>query len=62
MKKAKANYCDRKARARNKAIEWQIDFENHNYSWEELAEWGSHFEKLGKRYGLLTEFRENGIC
>jgi hypothetical protein len=31
-------------------------------SWGELAYWQEYFEKLGKRYGLLTEFRENCIC
>lgn len=50
-----------KMRREREAIEWQHDFENHNYSWGELAEWDAYFEKLGRRYGLLTEFRENGI-
>lgn len=27
----------------------------------ELYEFGAYFERLGKRYGLLKEFRENGI-
>ncbi len=27
----------------------------------ELADITAHFTKLGKRYGLLKEFRENGI-
>lgn len=56
------NYQEMKAKAREKAIEWQLDFCNHNYSWGELADFQDYFEKLGKRYGLLTEFRENGIC
>lgn len=54
-------YQKTKERVRDKAIEWQADFENHNYSYGELAAWNSYFEKLGKRYGLLAEFRENGI-
>lgn len=54
-------YQRAKERVRDKAIEWQADFENHNYSYGELAAWNSYFEKLGKRYGLLAEFRENGI-
>ena len=57
-----SNYQKAKENARNKAIEWQADFCNHNYSWEELIEFQNYFEKLGKRYGLLTEFRENCIC
>lgn len=55
-------YQERKEKAREEAIEWQRDFENHNYYWSELAEQAKHFEKLGKRYGLLKEFKENGIC
>lgn len=50
-----------KERARNKAIEWQMDFNNHNYSYGELAYYGDYFERLAKRYGLVKEFRENGI-
>lgn len=55
-------YQQDKERAREKAVNWQLDFENHNYSYGELADYGDYFYKLGKRYGLLKEFRENGIC
>lgn len=57
-------YQQRKEEAREQAIKWQHDFGNLNYYyyWSELADWAEHFEKLGKRYGLLKEFRENGIC
>lgn len=55
-------YAVRKAEVREEAIDWQLDFENHDYSWGELADWQTYFETLGRRYGLLTEFRENGIC
>ncbi len=55
-------YARRKNAVRQKAIDWQSDAENHNYSWGELAEWQSYFERIGRRYGLLSEFRENGIC
>lgn len=54
-------YQELKEKARQEAIEWQSDFGNHNYSWGELAEWGSYFEKKAKRYGLVKEFRENCI-
>lgn len=50
-----------KAKARQQAIDWQLDFANHNYSYYDLYNWGNHFERLGKRYGLLKEFRENGV-
>ena len=54
-------YQERKEKARQKAIEWQMDFENHNYSYGEIAYFQNYFERLGKRYGLLKEFRENAI-
>lgn len=62
MKNTKTTYATKKAVARQEAIDWQNDFANHNYSYGELVEFGEHFEKLGRRYGLLKEFRENGIC
>ena len=61
MKNTKTTYASNKAVARQEAIDWQNDFDNHNYSYGELAEFGYHFEKLGRRYRLLREFRENGI-
>ena len=54
-------YQRAKERARNKAIEWQMDIENHNYSYGELAYYQEYFERIGRRYGLISEFRENGI-
>ena len=50
-----------KQKARDKAVEWQLDFNNHNYSYGELAEFQDYFERLAKRYGLVKEFRENCI-
>lgn len=62
MKNTKTTYARNKAVARQEAIDWQKDVANHDYNYGELAEFGEHFEKLGRRYGLLKEFRENGIC
>ena len=59
---ANPNYLKRQAEVRQEAIDWQNDFANHNYSWGELAVWNDHFTQLGRRYGLLREFHENGIC
>ena len=56
-----ATYLERKAKAREQAIRWQAEFQYHNYSYSELADCQVHFEKLGKRYGLIREFKENGI-
>ena len=55
-------YQQGKERARERAIEWQLDYGNHNYSYGELADFYEYFRRLGKRYGLLREFHENGIC
>lgn len=60
--KKNITYEVKKEMARQEAVDWQNDFGNHNYSYGELAEFGEHFEKLGRKYGLLKEFRENGIC
>lgn len=54
-------YQERKERARQKAIDWQLGFSDADYSCAELAFWTDYFERLGKRYGLIEEFRENGI-
>lgn len=57
-----SDYQRKKNAAREKAIEWQERFAKQAMSYEELAIAHSVFEQLGRRYGLLTEFRENGIC
>ena len=56
-------YEDKKAFARGKAIGWQNSLVHfYNCSYEDFAIAGDYFYALGKRYGLLREFRENGIC
>ena len=54
-------YQRAKERARNKAVEWQSGFCDQNYSYGELAYYGEYFSRLAKRYGLVREFKENGI-
>lgn len=54
-------YREKKARLREEAVRWQHDFSNYNYSYAELAEKLAYFEKEGKKYGLVKEFKENGI-
>jgi len=54
-------YQQGKARARQQAIDFQIDSSKQNLSYGELANILEKFEKLGRRYGLLKEFRENGV-
>lgn len=55
------NYQQQKEKARQTAINWQLDFNNHDYDVIECIRWIWYFEKIGKRYGLIKEFRENGI-
>ena len=58
----KIKYYNRmKAAARSAAIEWKAASNDAAVPYSELAEIGGRFYTLGKRYGLLMEFRENGI-
>lgn len=52
-------YTKRKEKVRQQAI----NFQNYDgpISYYELAENQYKFEKLAKRYGLIKEFKENGI-
>ena len=54
-------YQQAKERARQKAINIQQLFSENSYSMSDLAGFAAYFEKLGKRYGLVKEFKENGI-
>ena len=57
-----STYRNNQEAVRNFALDWQ-DYESEAaMSYRELADWGTLFETLGRRCGLLTEFRENGIC
>ena len=56
-----SKYLIRKERARNLAITWQLNFENNNRSWGYCINWCNRFYKIGKKYGLLREFKENAI-
>ena len=55
------NYESKKAEVREKAIDFQY-IDEGGLSLGEVAEISAYFENYGRRYGLLTEFRENGIC
>ena len=55
------NYQKRKEAVRQEAIDWQLEQSEKSSSYMEIAEQSNHFENLGRRYGLLTEFRVNGI-
>lgn len=54
-------YEELKEKARAEAIDWSYEQAIFNYSYEEIFAMQTRFEKLGKKYGLLKEFRENAI-
>lgn len=62
MKNTKTTYASNKAVARQEAIDWQNTLFGDSRNYEDMQEAAEYFEKLGRRYGLLKEFRENGIC
>lgn len=55
------SYKEKQAKARQLAIDWQLNFANQNHTWAYLSWWYLRFERIGRKYGLLREFRENGI-
>ena len=59
---AKKSYQDMKEQVRQEAIDWQDWLSENSVSYEGLAIASDYFEKTGRRYGLLQEFRENAIC
>ena len=54
-------YQEKKAEYRQEAIEWQHTYGNEPHYMSEDAYWADWWRYVGKRYGLLKEFRENGI-
>lgn len=55
------SYADRRESVLNTAVEWS-NCEAWPLSWGEVQTVADWFYRMGKRYGLLTEFRENGLC
>lgn len=54
-------YQEGKEKTRNEAIDRQADFASHNYSYGEPACFSGYFETKAGRYGLVKEFKENGM-
>ena len=54
-------YKERKGFLRDMAIDFSVASAEFGFSWWEIAEIQEEFERVGKKYGLLREFRENGI-
>ena len=57
----KTKYQIKKEQARQKAIDWQLEFIENDHYMSEYAYWNTYFLKLAKKYGLIKEFRENCI-
>lgn len=55
------NYKQRKEEARQQAIELQIKNFNSCQSWLEVAQNSEKVYELGKKNGLIKEFKENGL-
>ena len=54
-------YKTRKAAARDAAFMAQLKAAEQAQSWEGVAEIADRLERLARRFGLLREFRENGL-
>lgn len=57
-----SNYAKAKAALQEFATEFSNRQGDFSMSWCEICEWTSFFSTYGKKYGLLREFRENGLC
>ena len=56
------NYQERRADLQEKAIQYSYSWQETCFSYGELSTIQTFFEKNGRRYGLIKEFEENGIC
>lgn len=54
-------YQDRKDAARAAAIEWQSEQATTAKAWSECLDDWQHWCTVGKRYGLLKEWKQEGI-
>ena len=60
--KKPTSYQKAQAILREFAWAWQNKFAELRYSWGEAIEWAGFFEEYGAKYGLLREFKKNGIA
>ena len=54
-------YAEKKEFVRWMAKNYQIMASESNLSYGEILDFENMFEELGKKYGLIREFRENAI-
>ena len=62
LKVSGKTYSERKNDLQEKAIEYSHIMDYLDISIFDLLDISNFFEKNGKRYGLLSEFKENAIC
>ena len=54
-------YQKNKNRIRKEAIKCQKNLEKQGYIWGDMLVETDYYETMGKRYGLVKEFRKKGI-
>ena len=54
-------YKEKKENARRLAVDFRAYFAESIFSYGELGYFADIFRKIGKKYGLLKEFEENGL-
>lgn len=54
-------YEKKKSLARQLAYDWQLDHQTQPHSWQWCIDWYARWERIGRKYGLIREFKENGI-
>ena len=57
-----STYANNKEAVRDLALKFERWANERDLSYGDFAEWGALFETLGRKFGLLTEFREKAIC
>jgi hypothetical protein len=57
----KKRFCRNKQEAIQMAIDWQNWQCTNIMTYGEALEWQNYFEKLGKKFNLTKEFKENAI-
>lgn len=56
-----SKYTRGKAKTREYAMQLQADLSENSTSYAELAEIQTKLKKLGTQYGMIREFKENGL-
>lgn len=47
--------------AQSRAIDWQHWQSEQAMSWSEVSEWHDYWTKVAQEFGMVEEFKENGI-